>query len=150
MAKQQFRPANVSSRASSAALLVAASCLAVPTLAATPHKILCSEADDPDLEVPVEALSVETVNHNLTTADIDETKPDDEAAAARTRIFEPRAKAAIREAFDEVEVVSEDANVEVEETDEEEIAPRIINTRLPGVTEERLERFKRQMYRRDI
>ncbi len=150
MAGQTIQPASKRSRAPGTALFVLTACLATPALAATPHKILCSEADDPDLEIPDDALTTEVVHHDLTVTELNDAASVDESAAVRKRILEPRAKAVIREAFEEVNVVSDEEAAESENADDEEIAPRIINTRLPGISEERMGRFKRQMYRRDI
>ena len=148
MAVRQLEPGKFSSRAASAALFVMASCFALPAAGATPHQTLCPEADSPNLEVPVEALTTETVNHDLSISEIDEHEPAADVAEARTQILEPRARTAIQEAFSEIEVVSDD--VEADEVADEEVAPPVINTRLPGISEERMDRYKRQMYRRDI
>lgn len=155
MARRQIEPAAPRGRAPGAALLLAGCLISLPALGATPHHILCSESDSPTLEVHIEALTAEVVNHDLSAKPIEEDEAVEESKVVlNAPILEPRAREAIREAFrdellevsaGEIKVDSDSDDVEIEEE-----PPRVMNTQLPGVTEEKLERYKRQMYRRDI
>ena len=159
MARRQFQPYEKRRRGLRVPATVFA-CLvgltSLPASAATPHRILCSEADQPTLTVAVDEIAA-TVSHiELIPADyVAPETPDDDAIVLRRAVLEPRAKAAIREAFQEIADVEEAADQELgtdltDERAEEEPKPRAMNTRLPGVSEERMDRYKRQMYRRDI
>ena len=155
MARQQLEPAIPRGRASGAALALLGCLFSLPALGATPHSILCSESDSPTLDVAIESLTAEIVSHDLSAKAIDEDDTVEETEVViNTPILEPRARQAIRKAFrDElIETSTEEIQVESdsEEAEIEEAPPRVMNTRLPGVTEEKLERYKRQMYRRDI
>lgn len=155
MARQQLEPVASKGRASSAVLLLAGCLFTLPALGATPHHVLCSESDSPTLDVHVEALTAEIVSHDLSAKPLKEDSAVEETKVVlNTPILEPRAREAIREAFrdellktstEEVQVESDSEDVEIEEE-----PPRVMNTQLPGVTQEKLERYKRQMYRRDI
>lgn len=155
MARRQLEPAVPKGRAPGAALLLVGCLFTFPALGATPHHVLCSESDSPTLEVHIEALTAEIVSHDLSVKPIDEDEAVEETEVViHTPILEPRARQAIRKAFrdelletsaDEIHVESDSDEVEIEEE-----PPRVMNTQLPGVTQEKLERYKRQMYRRDI
>ncbi|MEL7185409.1 MAG: hypothetical protein AAFN50_03095 [Pseudomonadota bacterium] len=155
MAELEFGPAKPPGSASRATLLLLGCLLATPVFAATPHHILCSESDSPTLDVPIESLTTEVISHDLSVKSIEK---DDTIVKTKivlnTPVLEPRARQAIRNAFrDElIETAADDIKVEVETDDAEidEQPPRVMNTQLPGVTQEKLERYKRQMYRRDI
>lgn len=155
MARRQFGPEQPTGRARGATLLLLGCLLTTPALAATPHHVLCSESDSPTLEVHIDALTTEIVSHDLSVKPIDEDESIEETEVViNTPILEPRARQAIRKAFrDElIETSGEEIKVESDsdETEIEEAPPRVMNTQLPGVTQEKLERYKRQMYRRDI
>lgn len=155
MARRQLEPVAPKGRAPVVSLLLAGCLFALPALGATPHHVLCSESDSPTLEVHVEALTTEIVSHDLSAKPIEEDEVVEESKVVlNTPILEPRAREAIREAFrDELlEVSTEEIQVETDSDDVEieEEPPRVMNTQLPGVTQEKLERYKRQMYRRDI
>lgn len=155
MAGLEAVPAKPSGSAPRATLLLLACLLSAPAFAATPHHILCSESDSPTLYVPIESLTTEVISHDLSAKPIevdDAIKNTD--IVINTPILEPRARQAIRKAFrDElIETAADEIEVEAKSDDAEidEQPPRVMNTRLPGVTQEKLERYKRQMYRRDI
>ena len=142
----------------SAAAMLLGSLLAFPALGATPHHILCSEADGPTLEVAVESLTAETVSHDLPIASLgasdnngDDPAGDSDSIIDEVDILEPRAKAAIRQAFSDAVVESDSDDTAEIGDDDATVAPtRIMHTRLPGVSDEKLNQYKRQMFRRDI
>lgn len=154
MARQPLEPAGIRKRTPGVALLLTGCLFALPAFGATPHHVLCSESDSPTLDVHIESLTTENISHNLAAKPIEKNERVEETEVVlNTPILEPRARQAIRKAFrdelietsaDEIQVESDD-DVEIEEE-----PARVMNTQLPGVTQEKLERYKRQMYRRDI
>ena len=65
------------------------------------------------------------------------------------RLLKPRFEATVREVFAEDEEEAQETESEAE-ADAEAEQPKALRIRVPGVTDEDLVRFKRQMYRRDI
>ncbi len=61
-------------------------------------------------------------------------------------LLKPRVEATVREVFADSDDEAEPAEAVQTEADE----PVIMNTRVPGVSDDELARFKRQMYRKDI
>ena len=142
MARRQLEPAVPKGRAPGAVLLLAGCLFTIPAIAATPHHVLCSESDSPTLEVHIETLTTEIVSHDLSPKPLEETEAVEETEVVLSApILEPRARKAIREAFrdelietsaDEIQVESDSDDVEIEEE-----PPRVMNTQLPGVTQEK-------------
>ena len=101
-------------------------------------------------QITAPALAIQVVDHAVSSsAEIDE-KIDDTKRNANSEVV-PELSAATRELLQEVfgDEEQEDADV-IDEADStpSELPPTA--TRLPGVSEEELPRFRRQMYRTDI
>lgn len=155
MARLQFGPVKQTSHRRPVGLALAGCLFSLPASAATPHHDLCSESERPSLEVHFEALAAEIVSHSLIITSIETKKSIDEVeVSVHEPVLEPRARQAVREAFsDELITVSGEEEAIDSDSDDaeiEEAPPRVMNTQLPGVTQEKLDRYKRQMYRRDI
>ena len=124
------------------ALLLLSGGFAVPVLAAPNHDILCDEHHEATLDISAEELVAKPVSHEL------ENQKDQEntETVSADQLLQPRFDATVREIFadDEEDVQDADAEAEAEEQ------PKALRIRVPGVTDEDLVRFKRQMYRRDI
>ncbi len=123
------------------AVLAAGLMLAGPAVGAAPQHVLCSEADNPDLDIHVEALAVEIINHEASDTELAAETAEGKDILIRARTLEPLAEAAIRDAFEAEEET---------EAQPEEPEPALINARLPGVSDDRLIHFRKQMFRRDI
>jgi hypothetical protein len=160
MADRRTQPRQQTSFAVTAAVFLAtAIIISAPTLAASDRHMPCADnAQAADLEVPVQALVAQLVNNDI--------------PSPSTSILAPLAEAAIREAFGdkegEIKLPAADlARATVAPpmagTDSNSVAPSNdadnndslvpapdMNTRLPGVSDEALSRYKKQMYRRDI
>lgn len=171
MAVPQFTADRSKSRTAGLALVLVAACYAAPLLAAAPNAILCDETGEATLDFPFIELITKSVDHDISMTTLDEI-----AAAAEkkdmspARLFAPRAEAAIRNAFsDEEKAATQDhvsgftrtnaftpiANADRKiDSDNGDNAQRSksseLTTRLPGVSDVELARFKKQMYRRDI
>ncbi len=140
------------------ALSLMAAIFCAPALAATSSRIPCNEVAVANLEIPVRSLVTQ-----LTSNDV---------PASSTSLLVPRAEAAIREAFKEGDSALESpatnltkatlappmAGTEAkpiatsgDDDDNSSVGPvREMNARLPGVSDDTLSRYKKQMYRRDI
>jgi len=125
-----------------AASLLLATSFVTAAFAAPVHGTLCSEARDATLEVSETELSTTLVNHELD--DTDAANKVDVLSA--THLLRPRAAATIREVFADSDDETELAEEEQSEADD----TVIMNTRVPGLSDDELARFKRQMYRKDI
>ena len=155
--------------AASAALFVLAAIFAAPALAATSSRIPCSEAVEATLNVAVNTLITETVGHNSPAPSIiDETGLDESSVISSASLLAPRAEEAIREAFEEIDsaelgssntalpdaklrlpIVGTESKAESTQTDDKEVVSGM-NTKLPGISDEDMTRYKKQMFRRDI
>ena len=158
MADRRIQPQNQSSIVAAAAFFVLVAMVDL-ALAASEKQIPCpNETLSTDLESSVQAL----VTH-LASNDI---------SGPSTSLLAPLAEAAIREAFNEADSSIELSNSSIIKT---AVAPTMVevetspiaspsdeshtsssgpvpdmNTRLPGVSDEALSRYKKLMYRRDI
>ena len=170
MADRHSTPKQQKTFAANAAFFVMAAMFAAPALAATKSQVPCSDATAADLEIPVQVLITEVVNHDMPVSSIKtDTSIDDIESVSSTSILAPRAEAAIRNAFEESDSASSDSSgldltnalltppmvgtdTKTESTDDEKQAESEsgMNTKLPGVSDDDSSRYKKQMYRRDI
>jgi len=123
-----------------AASLALATGFMTASSAAPVHDRLCSDTHDATLEVSDNELSATLVNHELENQDAEVD------ALSADNLLRPQAAATIREAFAD----SDDESEHVEATQTEADDTVIMNTRVPGFSDDELARFKRQMYRQDI
>jgi len=151
-------------RNSAAALAMGVLLLAGPVNAANTVQSHCSEAGQANLHIQVSALVPTRVSYTATDA----TSTDSISADSADSHLAPRAAAAIRDAFNDKEpkkavnadvikaaFVEPAAGAEmkaVTKPDEEQtdVADQTMHTKLPGVSDDDLSRYKKQMYRRDI
>ena len=124
------------------ALLLLTGGFAVPVLAAPDHDIFCDDHHEATLEISAEELAARPVSHEL---EAQKDQKDTETVSA-DQLLKPRFDATVREIFADDGEDVEDADAETEAEEQ----PKALRIRVPGVTDEDLVRFKRQMYRRDI
>ena len=129
--------------AATLALLLMTSGAATPAAAAPNHDILCDEHHEATLDVSAEELATRPVSHDLAA----QKNPQDTETVSASQVLKPRFDATVREVFAEDEKSATEAEAKAEPEVEEPSALRI---RVPGISDEELVRFKRQMYRRDI
>lgn len=143
MAGRQSTPRQGNSVAASAAILVLAALSAAPMSASANTCSLCGDAAYRILEVPAAELQADTVSHDLDTKDV-----ANPTAIVKTlspnHYLTPRVEAALRKVFKDRNAPLADS----EQADDDE--PPTMNTRVPGVSDRELARYKRQMYRTDI
>lgn len=168
MADRQLTPNLGKTLAGKAGLFVVAAIFTVPALAATGSRIPCSEAVEATLTVSDKVLITEAVSHDLPAPEIeDDTSINEIETISSSSLLAPRAEAAIRDAFEEIDSSSQESatdlsktaltppiagtTTEVETAREKSEGPaRGMNTKLPGISDDALLRYKKQMYRRDI
>ena len=124
------------------ACLVLAALMASPVLAAPAYDTLCENTHSATLEVAQNELTAAPVSH-----DVEQDSPADKVdVLSADHLLKPSVEAIVREAFadtDDEEDVSETSHTEAED-------PVMMNTRVPGVSDDELARFKRQLLRKDI
>ena len=128
-----------------AALLLSAWSLTAS--AASGYQALCPDTDSATLEI-----SDTELNANTTARDgLPESSVGDDTgdALGASQLLQPGPKAALSEAFTDTEATTVSGVDEV-------VSPQVsddavhMNTRVPGVADDELTRYKRQMFRRDI
>lgn len=125
-----------------AASLLLTALIAAPALAAPAYKALCDKTHDATLEVSKNELTSTLVSHDLVEPD----SADKVDVLSADHLLKPRVEATVREVFADSDDEAEPAEAVQTEADD----PVIMNTRVPGVSDDELARFKRQMYRKDI
>lgn len=128
--------------AASTACLVLAALIAGPALAAPAHDALCDKSHDATLDVSENQLTATAVSHDVEQ----EASADNVDILSDDHLLKSSVEAIVREAFADDEDDAELA--EALQTDADD--PVILNTRVPGVSDDELARFKRQMFRKDI
>lgn len=147
---RRYRSIQRNTFAAGAAVFVMAGICTAPALAATSAQIDCpEEATRATLDVPARFLATDFVSHSVPEAEIDEAE-----ITPSSSLLAPRAAAAIRNAFISSHtppMAGTDAKAVSDPEDDESTLPDSgLNTELPGVSDEELARYKKQMYRRDI
>lgn len=171
MARQQSMPHVGSQRRIIVALLALAACCAAPALAAKPDAALCKESRIATLDIPVAELAPKIVHHEISMTTLDETAAAMELNdRAPTRYLAPQAEAAIWKAFENSDnivfkrrgspapilAIMAPATAPIADNDTESTETKPVqekpdmNARFPGVSDDELVRYKKQMFRRDI
>lgn len=114
--------------------------LAVPVLAASDHDFFCDDHREATLDVSAGELAARPVSHEL-----DAQKNRDTEAVSADELLKPRFDATVRKVF-----VEQEREEKRQESEAEAEDPTVLRIRVPGVADDELVRFKRQMYRRDI
>lgn len=128
---------NIAALAASLALAIA---FVSPAIGAPVHGTLCSETREAaTLEISENELTASLVNHEIE----DQENVDDLAA---DHLLRPRAAATISEVFADSDDETEQPEAEQSDADDS----MIMNTRVPGFSDDEMARFKRQMFRKDI
>jgi len=115
---------------------------AAPTFAAPAYEALCNKTHDATLDVSENELTATPVSHDVVEPD----SADRVDVLSADHLLKPRVEATVREVFVDSDDEAEPAEAVPTEADD----PVIMNTRVPGVSDDELARFKRQMYRKDI
>jgi hypothetical protein len=146
-----------------AAIVATCALFALPALASSPAETPCPKSEQATLIVPASELVTTTVSHDVLPVSKSST------GVSKTSLLAPRAEAAIREAFNDSEFPADQAGTAVDvelintvlqppaapmaETEKADTQPEPqtgMKTQLPGIADDELSRFKKQMFRRDI
>jgi hypothetical protein len=169
MANRQVSPNKQNTLAANTALFVLAAICAAPALAATSSRIPCSDAPEITLSVAVETLIAETVGHSISAPPIvSESSIDEIQVVSTASLLVPRAEEAIRDAFAESDsalgksqaagqtkavsappVALTKSKTESADADDGKLNSPM-TTKLPGVSDAAMSRYKKQMFRQDI
>jgi len=156
--RRSNRPKQQNTFAASAVLVVLAGICTAPALAATSARLDCpEEATRATLVVPADFLTTVLVSRSnpaeLNADEQDIANIDAGKTSSSASLLAPRAAAAIRAAFKlshTPPMAGTDAKPETATDAESTVPDSGMNTELPGVSDEDLTRYKKQMYRRDI
>lgn len=129
--------------ATTVAVLVLASCLAAPALAASDPGILCDKNQRATLDIARHELSL--ASHEAGDGEIAEAVATTIDSVADDHLLKPRVEATAREVFDDGN--SETDLEELLETDADD-EPAVL--RLRRMSDNKLVPVRRQMYRQDI
>ena len=124
------------------ACLVLAAWIASPALAAPAYETLCEKTHNATLDIARNELTASPVSHDVEP----EASADKVEVLSADHLLKPSVEAIVREAFADSD--DEDDASDTVQTEAED--PVIMNTRVPGFSDDQLARFKRQMYRKDI
>ena len=151
MAGRQARPAQGNAFAANAVTLLLAAWFATPVIAAPNVEIGCDDVADATLEISVQRLSAEVVNHDLDDGDELRAGEESEPLSSMHHLA-PRAAATLREAFEDTARSIAEATPSSDSSAENSAAEELpeMNTRVPGVSDSELARYREQMYRIDI
>ena len=169
MAERRIPPKQLGSFAANAAIFLTAALFSLPAIASSSSPIPCPTSEQPDLNVSPEALVATTVSHDISYVTPSQSAiPKQSDVINPASLLAPRAEAAIREAFGDssaspavtpvIELIKTvtppmadgDAKLEEYAEDAKIESPSGMTTRLPGVSDDDLSRFRKQMFRRDI
>ncbi len=115
-------------------------------LASNSFETQCNEAvhELPAVEIPTPSLTIEVVDHGLTSATADMNAPTAEPGNASV------AAAAMADVISETSTENAAEEVSAEEAANSDAEPPGTALRLPGVSDSDFLRFRRQIYRTDI
>lgn len=154
MAERRETPKQPKSFAANVAIVISAAFLGLPAVAATDSPVPCPASERATLVVKASELTAVAVSHDVSFAPASsDAKVEDAEIVNSATLLAPRAEAAIRDAFKEsdVSVLPVTLTTPVVGNDaEEDKDDTAMITRLPGVTDDELSRFRKQMFRRDI
>lgn len=134
---------------SNTAALLLAAILAAPASAAPNVENRCDDVADATLTIAVHELNAEIVSH-----DVDLQQQKDAESLAPAEYLAPETEANLREVFEDTRPPVAGTAPASSETspvsDNDDSDERVMKTRLHGVTDSELARYRRQMYRIDI
>lgn len=141
MAGRQATPRQGKAYGASALLVVLVSAwYAGPAIASSNTFPVCDDVNDVNLEIPVKELQVAITGNKVETDEVDIVESDTEPDTfSTTENPGPDHEAILHEVFEET-------TTRFSESDEWPA----MNARVPGLSDDELARYKRQMYRTDI
>lgn len=150
MALRQTTPRQGTTFAANAVTLVLLAWFTAPVVAAPSTDIACDDVVDASLEVSAQEFNARVVNHDVEVDGAEQSGSDDETKLLKpANYMNPEAAATVREAFQDVAPLAEAVPAGDDDAAEREESPEV-KSRLPGVSDSELARYRQQMYRIDI
>lgn len=147
MAARQSLPKQGRSFAAGAAIVLLAAWHAEPATASSNAPVSCDDVAEVSFEVPASELKTAAVSHDVDAKGIESTDSAEEIEAlSPDHYLAPRVEAVLRKVFKDSATPIADTPI----TDSNSDKQPAMNTRVPGVSDHELARYKRQMYRTDI
>lgn len=138
MARRQSTSRRVRIFAASAAIALLAASHAGAASASSNTPVMSDDAADGTLDIPASELTRRIVSHEIDAEGIKKPGPAEESEAlSATHYLAPRVAAVLRKVFKDTEIPIAESSAD-------------INTGVPGVSDNQLARYRRQMYRTDI
>lgn len=150
MTDRQSMPKRGKSFAAGAAIVLLAAWHAEPATASSNAPISCDDVADVSFEVPASDLQTAVVSYEVEAKSIEDAESVEEIdALSPDHYLAPRVEAVLRKVFKESATPISDSPVSDTPIADSDKQPAM-NTRVPGVSDHELARYKRQMYRTDI
>lgn len=152
MAVRQTTPGQRTTFAANAVMLLLAACFTAPVIAAPSTDIGCDDVADASLEIAAHDFKAHVVNHDIESKGAEQSEPDSKPGLlAPANYLTPEAAATVREAFQDVARPLAEAAAAGGDDDGDDVedSPEM-KSRLPGVSDSELARYRQQMYRVDI
>jgi len=136
--------------AAGAAILLMAAWQTGPAFASTNSAEICDDASASSFEVSGSQLEAINFSHEIDANGVEITKSNNDAdELSPTHYLTPRAEVALRKVFEKSSTPVADSPVAETPLADDDQQPAV-KTRVPGVSDNDLARYKRHMYRRDI
>ena len=150
MAGQQVAPTVGKSYMTVVLVLLAAAWYAAPVFASASSPKMCKDTASSTFEIPVTALDAMEVAGDPQSDSIDANQPNNDSnELPATRYVPASTGTQLRgDRIDKAARDSDDPGTDSRVTDGDKQST--VKTRVPGVSDDDLARYKRQMYRRDI
>jgi len=159
MAERRADPRKVNTNAASTSGLLLVLACATPVIASQNSLSDCAELEDAGLQVPITKLAAASISEHREIADPDQTAISSQPIKAASTVPLPEApveRISNEGLFDSSRTApakalpgSDTKSTIMQKNESTGKLPRI-HTRIPGISSVELQRFKRQMYRRDI
>lgn len=145
MTERQSVPRQVGNSAAGVVIVLLATLNADVAIASSNAPVRCDDVAELTLEIQVRDLNAQTLSHESDRKGLEiKDSANESDALSPTHYLAPRAEAVLRKVFKETTTPASDSPIA--ETDKR---PEM-NTRVPGVSDDELARYKRHMYRKDI
>ncbi len=145
MARRKSTPRQGKTIAAGAVIVMLAAWHAGPASASSNTRAICDDIANASLEIPASELQAKIVSHEINTKGVEVTESASEIEAlSPSHYLAPRVEAVLRKVFED----SSSPLADSDKPDGDDVPT--MNTRLPGVSNDELARYKRQMYRTDI
>lgn len=149
MAGRQIAPTRGKRFAAGAAILLMAAWHTGPSFASANSADICEDASDPSFEISGSRLEAINFSHEIDASGAPTKSNNDADALTPAHYLSPKAEPELRKVFEKSTIPIADSPVAETPLAEGDEQPAV-KASVPGVSDNDLARYKRQMYRRDI